>query len=515
MNVRIPMKCLGAARVIASVGIAVVFGSVLASCGGSSSGVPPPPTPTPSSSTTQDLKGCSTNPPPTIVEAAAPEVFPRRFISPRSRPEYVPGVIAVKFATAGKEPEVVSALARLRAVLVSSNEHFGYFVYRIPKDSNPVVAAASLAATRGVVEATPLAAHYPLVIPDDQWFGPPPPYTGPMRTQVQWDMYYTQMPGAWDITEGTPSVRIAVIDTGYDAQNIDLCSKVVDSAVYDTGSGAQDTSATAQDDDGHGSNVSGIAASVTDNVTRFAGAGWNVDLLEVRVFQQPTTANPNPPGATSLDIANGINWAAQHGANVINISLGSNPGQPCNSSEQTAITNAVNMNVVVVVASGNDSSNVFGDPADCVGVIVVGASALDDTTNPSNPVEVPAPYSDYNNNSGWGLVAPGGNPTAAEFNTCQTTQVCDFLQWVSNAWSLTACCPNSTPVDKGQHWVPIYGTSMAAPHVAGVVALMKSKNLGITASHVASILLSTADNICSCPNQGAGRLNAAKALAAP
>jgi subtilisin family serine protease len=458
------------------------------------------------------LRGCNPNP---TIEAVAPEVMPRRVGVSSARPPYVPGLLMVKFRGTGTEPEVLNTLERIRATKVSPHGIYGYFTYRIPQGSNPVVAAALLAATRGVADAEPMHALYPLVVPNDQWFGPPPPYTGPDTTHVQWDMYYTQMPSAWDIAEGSPSIHIAVIDTGYDANNIDICSKVDDSAVFDNTTGVQDTATTAQDDDGHGSDVSGIAASVTNNSTRFAGVGWNVDLFEVRVFKQPTATKPNPDGATPLDVAAAINWAVSRKADVINLSLGSPPnGEPCNAAEQAAINNAVNNNIVVVVASGNDSSNLFGDPANCSGIIVVGASALDDTTNPSTPVEVPAPYSNYNSNSSWGIVAPGGNPTAAEFTMCQTTMVCDYLQWITNAWSTTACCANSNPPDKEQHWVPIYGTSMAAPHVAGVVALMISKYGAHPPVAVATRLMSTADSICSCFQQGAGRLNAANALAA-
>ncbi|MBV8223264.1 MAG: S8 family serine peptidase, partial [Candidatus Eremiobacteraeota bacterium] len=355
------------------------------------------------------------------------------------------------------------------------------------------------------------------VVPNDQDFGPAPPYTGPYTTpphatQVQWDMWYTNMPSAWDVNLGNPSVKIAVIDTGYDANNIDICSKVVDSAVFDTGSGVQDTAANAQDDDGHGSNVSGIAASVTDNVTRYAGVGWNTDLMEVRVFKDPTPSNPNPAGASSQDIAAAIDWAIGHGARVINMSLGG-PGS-CDPGEQAAITNAVNNNIVVVVASGNGGSNVLDDPANCNGVIAVGASALDDTTNPSSPVEVPAGYSTYASGNAWGLVAPGGDPDMAQLS-CGTVPLCDFLQWIVNNYSTTACCANSIPPNAGNHGILIAGTSMAAPHVAGVAALMISKDPGISPSQVANFLKSTARDICGgCSQEGAGRLDAAAALTA-
>jgi serine protease len=430
--------------------------------------------------------------------------------------------MAVKFSRAATDPQVVRTLARVQAQESAAVNRLGYVTYTIPSDRDPAAIAASIAGTPGIVEAKPLGARYLDFVPSDQEFGPAPPYTGPYTTppqpsQVQWDMWYTQMPAAWDITQGNSGVLIAIIDSGYDANNIDICSKVVNSAVFDNGSGNQDFAANAQDDDGHGSNVSGIAASVTNNSTRYAGAGFNVDLLEVRVFKQPTPANPNPPGATSADVAAAIDWAITNHAKVINLSLGATSVGNCDPGEQAAINNAVNNNVVVVVASGNDGTNTLKDPANCNGVIVVGASALNDTSNPASPTEYVPAFSNYSGSTSWGLVAPGGDPTNAQLS-CGVAPLCDFLQWIVNNYSTTACCANSSPPNVGNHGVLINGTSMAAPHVAGVAALMISRDPGITPAQVASILESTADNICGCASspdqQGAGRLNAASALAA-
>ena len=252
-------------------------------------------------------------------------------------------------------------------------------------------------------------------------------------------MWLTQMPGAWDMTQGNPGVRIAIIDSGYDANNIDICSKVVNSAVFDNGSGTQDFSTSAQDDDGHGSNVSGIAASVTNNSTRYAGAGFNVNLLEVRVFKQPTAANPNPPGATSADVAAAIDWAVGAHANVINLSLGATSVGPCDPGEQAAINDAVNNKIVVVVASGNDGANTLKDPANCNGVIVVGASAVNDITNPATPTEyVPNYLNSSATPRGAGRSGWKSERCAAELGV---VPLCDFLQWMVNNYSTTACAP--------------------------------------------------------------------------
>jgi len=409
-------------------------------------------------------------------------------------PSYVRGKIAIRYAGAGTEPEIAQAMTRVRARILFAQTPSGYAIYSIPDSSDPNAVAAALRGTRGIAEARPLEARYPQagIIPNDADFGTASQLlVGPQLTPVQWDMYVIDMPDAWTVTEGLPTVLIAVLDTGYDQNNIDVCQKVVGSAVFDLGGGAQDFGAPLQDIQGHGTNVSGIAASSTNNVTRYAGVGWNIQLLEVRIFPQPTPRDPSP-GASNFDIAAGIKWAVANGANVINLSVGS-PGT-CDTAEGNAIAAAVAAGVTVVVASGNESASSVDTPGDCPFAITVGASALNDSVTP--PVEKIAHYSNYG--TGLALVAPGGDPPNASST--------DYLQWITNNWSTTALKFPGTGVF-------IAGTSQAAPHVAGVAALMVSKRPGITPGQIKLILQQHVDDICSgCAQEGAGRLNAFKAL---
>ncbi|MBV8081987.1 MAG: S8 family serine peptidase, partial [Candidatus Eremiobacteraeota bacterium] len=259
-----------------------------------------------------------------------------------------------------------------------------------------------------------------------------------------------------------------------------------------------------QDYDGHGTNTSGIAASVTENSTRFAGTSWNSNLIEVRVFPTPSGANPTP-SASSVDVAAGINWAVLKGANVISLSLG---GQnPCDGDQGPAIANAVAAGVVVVAAAGNEGSTSIDDPANCPGAIAVGASALDDITNPAAPKETIASYSNSAPNNTWGVVAPGGDPSVAQ-QSCNPVPPCDYLQWVANAYSTTAFGGGSTGAF-------VAGTSQATPHVAGIIALMKAKDAALTPASATSIIEANTDQIRSAgTRQGFGRVNAIKALTA-
>ncbi len=483
----------------------MIFAAIVAACG-SKSTTGGGSTPTPG---TTPLVGCNSGAASIAQQSIDNEPILTRAPARGPQARFIPGKILVRFTGTGTEPAVAAALTRINAQAVGPTSPRGFAAYSIPPQSDPEVAAAAITHTQGIAEAKPILARYTEVIPNDPDFGAGPPYPTPTNTPTQWDMYYTQMPAAWGITEGSSSITIAVVDTGYDANNADVCQKVVNSAVFDLGSGSQDTNAVAQDGDGHGTNVSAIAAAVTNNSLRFPGVGWNIELLEVRVFPTPSVANPTP-GASTADIASGIDWAVTHGAKVVNLSLGA--AQPCDTGvEGAAISNAVAHNVAVIVAAGNDGASNLSAPANCNGAIAVGASALNDAVSPA--VEKIASYSNWgsgpNNGNGLALVAPGGDPDTAQQN-CKVQACVDFLQWIFNNYSTTAIQP-------GHHSVLIAGTSQATPHVSGVVALMYSIDGSLAPGIIRTVLQSNADDICfgvpACiPKEGAGRLNALHTL---
>jgi serine protease len=467
--------------------------------------------PGPSPSSPPMLVGCNAG--ATAVQLGS-ESIGRRWPISTQQTRYVPGRLAVRLAGRDDEPGLAAALARVHAQLALASSASGYAIYTIPESSDPTVAANMLRGAPGIAEARPVPARYTqAIIPNDPDFGLASQLTvGPQFAPVQWDMYEIDMPDAWTITEGAATAYIAVIDTGYDANNVDVCQKVVASAVFDLGGGAQDTSATAQDNDGHGTNVSAIAAASTNNLTRYAGAAWNVQLFEVRVFPYATPTNP-VPSSSSFDIAAGIEWAWKHGAKVINLSLGGTGS--CDPTEQNAINDALANGVVVIVAAGNGNPPVtkagqplLDAPADCHGVISVGASAIDDVTHPAAPSEVVAGYSNWGTNGdGLTIVAPGGDPCVTQNpDSCTPSSPSDYLQWITNNYSTTAhLFPG--------HGIFIAGTSQATPHVAGVAALMVSKKPGITPGQIKLIMQSHADDVCSgCVKEGSGRLNAFKVL---
>ncbi len=318
--------------------------------------------------------------------------------------------------------------------------------------------------------------------------------------KTQWDMFVIGMEHAWGYTTGDPNVQIAVIDTGFDPANRELQGKVAFYETIDKGNGSIDSSAAAiEDTDGHGTNVSGIAADETNNSYGFAGVGFNVKLQEYKVIG--TTGC----GSVADEIV-AINEAVRHNAKVINLSIGGTqcPDSP-DPAEAAAIANAINKGVVVVAAASNDAPKCtqISYPAGYAGVIAVGASALNDS-NPKQLSEYVAPYSNYTASAtnSLSLVAPGGDPSSGNDP--------DVRHWISNIYSNSATKFACTfqPCS-----ILIAGTSQATPHVSGAAALLFSIRPGFSVAHVKDLLQKTADDIGGGAKQGSGRLNVYRALA--
>lgn len=349
----------------------------------------------------------------------------------------------------------------------------------------------------------------------------------------QWDMHAIDLDGAWSQFTSAPVIAapIAIIDTGVDLTHPELMTpsgvpapKVIRAYCYVTypTSAAQSSGPYVTDTDGHGTNVAGIADGDTDNTFAFAGLAFDAPLLAYRIFPSDPPAgclNSTDPqcNADSADIASAIDDAVAHGAKVINLSLGAPPPCLTNDPEYVSVENAISRGVVVVAASGNDGSGTLDCPAADPGVIAVGASALNDS-NPLAITEYVAGYSNWSTSgaqAGGGayLVAPGGD--ACPGSSSSSCSDADDLHWIEHIYSSTAVqtgdCGSDFASESGNCRILIVGTSMAAPHVAGVVSLMLAKNPKLTPAQVASGLCASADSIND-SKQGCGRVNAAAAV---
>lgn len=352
--------------------------------------------------------------------------------------------------------------------------------------AHPEVASVNFIQQRFATASTP-------VFPNDSHF----------KTTEQWDMYQIGAPNAWGYTIGNAnSPKLAIIDTGYDANHQDLIGKVVyaERDIKTVTSGVVVSLTAAQDTDGHGTNVSGVAGANTNNAFGFAGVSYNVPLEVFKIF-------PDGPGsgAGTDDEAQAIYDAVATGARVINLSIGSTQDLGPDPLERDAVAYAIARNVVVVAAAGNEGLGTMDFPGGYPGVVAVGATSLRDnnTGNPANATEYVASYSNYG--PGLTIVAPGGDPNGSSDP--------DFLHWVYNLYTTTPFDPSQKCSNINDCKAFFAGTSQATPHVAGAAALLLARNPNLTATQVVQILISTADDIRD-PHQGNGRLNLYRAMAA-
>ena len=282
-------------------------------------------------------------------------------------------------------------------------------------------------------------------VPNDPYYG------------QQWQFGSIQAEGGWSKTHGSTSVTLAVIDTGIDYNHPDLSGKVL--AGYNYVSGNSDP----YDDNGHGSHVAGLAAAMTNNSVGVAGVDWQARILPLKVLDSSGSGYDS-------DIASAIRYAADNGAEVINMSLG---GSDSSTTLQNAVNYAYGKGVVIVAAAGNDGSSSVSYPAAYNGVIAVGAT---DSSNQR------ADFSNYG--SRLDLVAPGV--------------------------SVLSTYP-------GNRYQSMSGTSMSSPIVAGGACLMLAAFPGYAGKpdDVAGKLTSTATDL-GCAGfdtaYGYGKLNLAAAL---
>ncbi|SEH03265.1 Subtilase family protein [Nonomuraea solani] len=282
------------------------------------------------------------------------------------------------------------------------------------------------------------------------------------RYAQQWGLARINCPAAWDMTTGSAAVTVAVVDTGVDLNHPQLAPLLLpgrDLVDWDlAGWEARlapwvlegDFHAAGhepQDEVGHGTHVAGTIACLSDDGRGVAGVTWRCRILPVRVLARTRNTVSGRVGGigSSADLAAGIAWAAGQGARVINLSLGGAVGT---TVERDAVAHALARGAVVVAAMGNNGTSEPGYPAAYPGVVAVGAVNAADRRAAFSQI---GPHID--------VVAPGVNV-------------------LSTFWDDT--------------YAFLQGTSMAAPHAAGVAALILSCSPGLAPEQVAHILRDTA-----------------------
>jgi serine protease len=372
--------------------------------------------------------------------------------------------------------------------------------------------AAKLNTDQTVLYAEPDAVMRPMDTPND------PEYINQWHYQeVSGGNYGANLPGAWDITHGSSSLVIAVIDSGILFNHPDLNSRTVagydfiaDVPTANDGNGRDNNAAdpgnwvtvaesttpggplegcAVTDSSWHGTHVAGTIGAASDNAAGVAGINWNSKILPVRALGKC--------GGFTSDIVDGIRWAAglavpgvpnnANRARVLNLSLGG--GGTCGSTFQNAINQIRAINGIVVVAAGNSDFNAgFFTPANCNGVITVAATG---------PTGDKAGYSNFG--SVVEISAPGGD------------------QDLGTTAGVLSTLNDGTTGPANHIYVFYQGTSMAAPHVAGIISLMLSVNPVLGSDFAVQILQQTSTpfpsgSTCSTSICGRGIVNAAAAV---
>lgn len=297
------------------------------------------------------------------------------------------------------------------------------------------------------------------------------PGSGPVNDPLfarQWGPVQVKAPAAWARGARGADTTIAVVDTGADQSHPDLQAKLVGGADFVDGGG---DCPGPQDEEGHGTHVSGIAAAVTNNGVGVAGTAPDAKVMPVRVL------DADGSGQDSWVIA-GIRYAADNGAEVINLSLGGLPvvGQTPQFNEEleAAVAYAWSKGAVIVGAAGNESLPLCSYPAAARYALCVGAA--DRQGNP-------AAYSNLPNDPDGtvGVRAPGGAGSL-------------FCEDDEDVWS--TIWPGSGSDCQGSGSLAGYetlaGTSMASPSAAGVAALLSGK--GLTNAQIMDCFKQTSSN---------------------
>jgi serine protease len=312
-----------------------------------------------------------------------------------------------------------------------------------------LAAIAAIRARARVRAVEPNYVRRALRTPDDPYF------------RYQWHYQNVNLPLAWDITQGSSQIVVAVVDTGILPDHPDIAGQLVpgydfirsvpsardgngiDNDPTDPGDLAYGASSSF-----HGTHVAGTVAAQSNDGEGVAGVAWNAKIMPLRALGQD--------GGTSYDVIQAVRWAAglsndsgtlpAKRADIINLSLGSGGSS---SAEQALVDTVRAAGVIVVAAAGNDASAVPFYPASYNGVVSVSATTID---------RLRAAYSNFG--AGVDVAAPGGSATDRNGDG------------VADGVLSTIADDSGSAMSFG--YATLSGTSMAAPHVAGVVALMKS-----------------------------------------
>lgn len=411
----------------------------------------------------------------------------------RGRPLYKARELLVRFRPEATELQIEALHRSLGSSVLKALGYLKLHRVRLREGLSETEGAALYAAAKIVAAVERHALRYPLLTPNDPYYS------------QQWNMTKINMPGTWEIAQGRGGIVIGVIDSGVDTRHPDLAAniwnnpaEIPDNGIDDDHNGyiddvrGWDFTGTAQpngdndpidsyspaypDSAGHGTHVAGIIAAAGNNGLGVAGIGWGLRIMPLKVLAD------NSPEMLLIDIVEAIDYAIANGVRIVNCSFG---GEYLSDQvEYDAFERLREKGILAVCAAGNSGkNNDAGEPRiypasyDLDNIISVASSDLSDNL---------FVHSNYGKTS-VDLMAPG--------ETILSTCLCPARG------NCNSYCKRS-------------GTSIAAPHVAGVAGLILSRNPGLGYARVKSLLLESTDPIPSVLDKllSGGRLNAFAAL---
>lgn len=307
----------------------------------------------------------------------------------------------------------------------------------------------------------------------------------------QYALAQVQAFGAWEYETGFSSrVTVAIIDTGIDGSHPELSGKLVGtSRSFPTGGGAGSNNQPPTAACNHATRVAGVAAAASDNSAGVAGISWGAKLLSLKVFSNSgcnsdcsdvtfqSCGTTEAAMAAAIDDIIPLHNTAQIGKIVVNMSIGCPYNESCGSCSgalQTAVNSAVSAGMIIFAAAGNGGAPFIDSPANCTGVIAVGATDLDDSL--------------------------------ASFSNSDTLMLTK---------GLTAPGVDLYTTDISSGYASATGTSFSSPLTAGLAALILSAKPDLTSDQVFDKIKNSADDLgAPGPDRdyGWGRINALKAL---
>jgi serine protease len=375
-----------------------------------------------------------------------------------SEEEFVTDEILVKFKRGVGKDKIDRINSKHGAFVRHTSPYTRSKRMGIPKGKTVAEMVKLYQAEDAVEYVEPNYIAHALVVPNDPLYS------------YQWHLDTVQYGGiemeeAWEISTGS-GVTVAVVDTGVAYENYGWRYKQAPDLAgtsFVQGYDFVNDDAHPNDDNSHGTHVTGTIAQTTDNNIGVAGVAFDCLIMPVKVL--------NRQGSGTYDqVAGGIYYAADNGAHVISLSLG---GSADSETLKNAVKYAYENGVTVIAAAGNDASSIISYPAAYDDyVIAVGATRYDETL---------AYYSNYG--TSLDLVAPGGDLTIDQNGDGYNDGV---LQNTFN--------PNSKNTKDFGYWF-FQGTSMATPHVSGVAALLIANGNAVIPDEVRSALQETAEDL--------------------